>query len=110
MLPDASVYDSTNARSLLVWCLRQKKIVLGFSENVVKAGAYAGQYGRSEDLGRQTGQLVMEILKGKDPAKIGWQYADSAGRSVNLRTADMIDKPFSEALLDKSVLRFGNEE
>jgi putative tryptophan/tyrosine transport system substrate-binding protein len=110
MLPDAGIYNSTTVRALLLWGIRQKKTVFGFSENIVKAGGFAGQYCKAEDVGKQTAELVEELLKGKKPDKIGLQYAGSIRKAINLRTAQMIGKPFDENLFDKKVVRFGNDQ
>ncbi|MFA5863131.1 MAG: ABC transporter substrate binding protein [Phycisphaerae bacterium] len=109
MLPDVGIYNSTNVRALLLLGMRQKKVVFGFSESVVKAGGFAGQYCNTAEVGKQTGELVQELLKGKKTDNIGLQYTGSIQRAVNLRTAEMIEKPIDETLLDKNVVRFGND-
>jgi putative ABC transport system substrate-binding protein len=110
MLPDAGIYNTTNVRALLLWGIRQKKPVFGFSESIVKAGGFAGQYCRTEDVGKQTADLVGELLKGKKADKIGLHYAKSIQRAVNVRTAEMIGIPLDETVLDDKTLRLGSDK
>jgi putative tryptophan/tyrosine transport system substrate-binding protein len=110
MLPDAGVYNSTNVRALLLWGMRQKKPVFGFSESVVKAGGFAGQYCKIADVGKQTGELVERILKGEKTGKIGLQYAKGIQRGVNVRTAEMIGKPLDATVPDQTIMRFGSDK
>jgi len=44
MVPDVQVFNAASVKRLLLWGVRQKTPVWGFSENVIKAGALAGQY------------------------------------------------------------------
>ncbi len=110
MLPDTGVYDSTKVRALLIWGIRKKIPVFGFSESVVKAGAFAGQYSKNEEIGKLTGEMVVDLLKGKTPDKIGLHYSNPVQRAVNLRTAELIGITINEAVLKDVTKRFGKDE
>jgi putative ABC transport system substrate-binding protein len=110
MLPDASVYDSTNVRALLVWAIRQKKPVFTFSDNLVKAGAFAGQYTQPEELGRQTGELIRQILQGKKFENISLQYPNAVLVAVNERTAELIGIPLDDETMKGVTKRYGKDE
>lgn len=107
MVPDAGVYNSTNVQRLLLWGIRQKKAVWGFSANVVKAGALAGQFSNSQTVGTQAAEAVRAILQGKTTAEIGLQFSRDPETAVNLRTAEMIGIPLSDDVLDDKTERFG---
>ncbi|MHC4443183.1 MAG: ABC transporter substrate-binding protein [Planctomycetota bacterium] len=107
MIPDAGAYDSANVRRLLLWGIRQKKPVWAFSENIVKAGAFAGLYGKNEDIGRQTADLVKNIIDKNIIAKIGLQYPRNTYSAVNERTAEMIGISIERKILKKVNARYG---
>ncbi len=110
MLPDAGIYNSTNVRTLLLWGIRQKKPVFGFSQSIVKAGGFAGQYCAPHEVGKQTAKLIGNILKGTAPDKIGLQYAWPIQRAINERTAELIGITVDEAILKDVTKRFGKDE
>jgi len=110
MIPDAGVYNSTNVQRLLLWGIRQKKPVWAFSANVVKAGALAGQFSKSHDIGVQTAEVVREILGGRSIAEIGLQFSRIIKSAVNTRTAEMIGISLNENLLNDQTERFGETQ
>ncbi len=110
MLPDAGVYNSPNVQALLLWGLRQKQPVWSFSPNIVKAGAFGAQYSDTDEVARQTAELVMHILAGHDLAKLNLQYANSIHTAINIRTAAMIGLPVGEETLEKVDERFGDKQ
>jgi len=109
MLPDASIYNSTNVRALLVWAIRQKKAVFTFSDNLVKAGALTGQYADPEAVGRQTGQWVCQVVKGQADGR-GIRYPSEVLTAVNERTAELIGLSLEESVLDDVTKRYGKDE
>jgi len=110
MLPDASVYNSANVRALLVWAIRQKLPLFSFSENLVKAGALAGQYTEAESLGNQTADLVKCAMKGRDVTGLSLQYPASVSTAVNERTAELIGLSIDESILKSVTKRYGKDE
>jgi putative ABC transport system substrate-binding protein len=61
---DSTVYSSRNAQFVLTQMLQRKVPVMGFSENMVKAGALLGLRLDYADMGRQTAALLQAALKG----------------------------------------------
>jgi putative tryptophan/tyrosine transport system substrate-binding protein len=109
MLPDASIYNSVNVRELMLWGLRQKKPVWAFSANIVKAGAFAGQYFDPDSVGDRTAQLVRKILKNPGKDGLGLLYAEPIQTAVNLRTADMLGISIDEKTLKTINMTCGKE-
>ncbi len=109
MIPDADVYNSPNVQRLLLWGLRQKKPVWTFSPNVVKAGAFAGFYCDSAEVGKQAAEIVRQIVQGKKPGGIGLQYAHTVGTGVNAHTAEMIGARLDESVFGADVERLGSQ-
>ncbi|MGD8451730.1 MAG: ABC transporter substrate binding protein [Phycisphaerae bacterium] len=107
MIPDADVYDSPSVQRLLLWGARQRKPVWTFSENVVKAGAFAGLAARSDAVGREAAQLVRDVLSGKTPVSLGLRYPQSVDKVVNVHTAEMIGVRLSDRLLRSGVRKVG---
>lgn len=110
MIPDAQVYNSPNVERLLLWGVRSKKPVWTFSENVVKAGAFAGLYCDSEAVGAQTAKLINDILSGSRAEQIGLRHVQQVGRAVNVHVAQMIGADLNSLGLDASVKRFGEDK
>ncbi len=109
MIPDAKVFNSPNIRNLLVWGARNRVPVWGFSRNIVKAGALAGQSFDSNDVGRQTAKLVLEILDGKNVFSAPIQYAGRADTAVNLHIARIIGIRLDPSRVGANTVRFGDK-
>ncbi len=109
MIPDSHVYNSATVQRVLLWGVRQKKAVWSFSENLVKAGALAGQHADYEAIGRQTADIVLKIIEGADPASIGLVYPEQVGRAFNKHTAGMIGATPSDRQLGTATVRYGGE-
>lgn len=109
MIADAEIYNTVSIKRLLIWGIRQKRPVWAFSENFVKAGALGCLSTEPEAIGRQIALVVLHIVKGTKPAKIGIVYPNQVKVSYNERTAKLIDlSPPSGAL--EGVNIFGREE
>jgi ABC-type uncharacterized transport system substrate-binding protein len=109
MIPDAQVFNAANVEHLLLWGVRQKKPVWTFSENVVKAGAFAGLYCDSSEVGRQAAAIVEDVLDGKKPAVVGLRHPQVVRRAINVHTIEMIGKPIDEKTLSSDVVRLGEQ-
>ncbi len=109
MLPDASVYNPVNVRELLLWGLRQKKPVWAFSANIVKAGAFSGQFFDPETVGTRTAELVKKAVQKASVCGIGLQYANPVQTAVNLRTMAMLGLSVDEKILKTVNQVFGKE-
>ncbi len=109
MVPDARVYSSPNVRRLLLWGIRQKRPVWTFSANIVKAGAFSGQFVDGKVVGRQTAELIKKVMAGAVAQSIGLQYPSPVGKAVNLRTAELIGVPVEGRIPKAGVKRYGED-
>ena len=110
MIADARVYNSPTVQRLLLWGVRRKKAIWAFSANVVKAGAFSGLQCEPASVGRQTAQIVMDVLRGKAPQEIGLVYPDVVDRSINVHTAKMIEVPLPRKLKEAGVQLVGESQ
>ena len=69
---DSSVFNSRSAQFVLTQMLEHKVPVMGFSENMVKAGALLAPVVNYEAVGRQTARLLRDVLRldGQSPKPI----------------------------------------
>lgn len=107
MLPDSDVYNPASVQRLLLWGLRKRKPVWGFSSKIVKAGALAGPVASHKHAAEEVVMLAMEILTGRDIGTVGVQYSEPTAYAVNDRTAKMIGAVLSRARFHPETLRFG---
>jgi ABC-type uncharacterized transport system substrate-binding protein len=110
MILDSQVYNSATVQHLLLWGLRQKRPLWAFSEKVVKAGALAGVYCNTTQIGTQASEIAHQILRGKSPQAIGMQYSRQPDYAVNVRVAEMIGVRFKNELLLPTVVKFGETD
>ncbi len=110
MVPDARVYNTPTIKRLLLWGIRHKKPVWAFSQNIVKAGAFAGTFPDLENVIQQTATIAQRVLKGEKPESIGMQYPEVVNRAVNQRTAEMISLPITKQMLIGEVIKYGEEQ
>ena len=107
MIPDPLIYNAGTIQELLLWGLRGKKPVWAFSSNIVKAGAFAGQWCEPVDVGIAASRITQELLKGADAGKIGLAFSSDVKRAVNRNTAERIGLSI-ENRLDREVTIFGD--
>ena len=66
---DSTVFNSRSAQFVLAEMLKRKIPVMGFSENMVKAGALLAPRVSYAGVGRQTAALLAAVLAGDRPAE-----------------------------------------
>ncbi len=64
--PDTELYNSTTVKPLVLASLDQRLPLVGFSSSFVRAGALVGVYPDFLEAGRQTGELMNQILLGRN--------------------------------------------
>lgn len=67
-LPDSAVYNTENIRNILLSTYRHKQGVIGFSADMVKAGALATTYSDVEDINAQVAELAAGYIDGGELA------------------------------------------
>jgi hypothetical protein len=61
-LPDSEIYNTENIRNILLSTYRHKQAVIGFSADMVKAGALATTYSEVEDIGAQVAEMAASFV------------------------------------------------
>jgi hypothetical protein len=61
-MPDSGVYNTDNLRNILLSTYRHKQGVIGFSADMVKAGALASTYSDIEDINAQVVELAASFV------------------------------------------------
>jgi hypothetical protein len=67
-LPDNAVYNTENIRNILLSTYRHKQGVIGFSSDMVKAGALATTYSEIEDIDAQVAEIASAYVAGGELA------------------------------------------
>jgi ABC-type uncharacterized transport system substrate-binding protein len=67
-LPDSAVYNTDNFRNILLSTYRHKQGVIGFSGDMVKAGALATTYSDIEDIDAQVAEIAASYVAGGELA------------------------------------------
>ena len=63
-LPDAAIYNAENFRNILLSTYRHKQGVIGFSADMVKAGALGTTYAEVEDINTQVAEIAAAYVAG----------------------------------------------
>ena len=81
---DGTVYSAQSAKFLLLFALRSGIPVIGFSTNLVQAGALLAVYPDYTDIGRQAGYIALRILSGEAPGGIAVAAPRKVLLAINL--------------------------
>ncbi len=87
MLPDLTVITPETVEFLLLFSFENKIPLFTFSEKYVEMGAFLSMDIDAFDMGRQAGEMALDILAGEDVRKIKQTYARKAIVSTNLLIA-----------------------
>jgi len=95
-LPDSAVYSTESIRNILLSTYRHKQGVIGFSADMVKAGALATTYSEVEDINAQVAEIVGSYVAGGElPAPQFPRYFhtivnEGVARSLDVEVADNV--------------------
>lgn len=95
-LPDSTVYNPENYRNILLATYRHKQGVIGFSADMVKAGALATTYSEVEDINAQVAEIVASYVSGGElPAPQFPRYFhtivnEGVARSLDIEVPDNV--------------------
>jgi len=106
LVMDTEVYDKDSLSFTLNHCSERKIPVIGFASNTVKAGALMGFVYDYNDLGRQTGEVVGSIIKGKNAGEIPIAPPRKVGYSINKRIANYMGIDIPSAITGSAVETF----
>jgi hypothetical protein len=94
-MPDSAVYNTESLRNILLSTYRHKQGVIGFSADMVRAGALATTYSDIEDISDQVADIVTRLVEtGVLPAP---QYPRYFQSTVNEGVARSLDVDVSDA-------------
>ena len=87
---DTLIYNAQSAEHILLMTLRNKIPFMAFSSHYVKAGALLALEADYEDIGRQTAELALKVLRGESAGKIPVQSPRKIQLVTNKKTAELI--------------------
>ncbi|MBU0947047.1 MAG: hypothetical protein KJ804_15655 [Proteobacteria bacterium] len=103
-LPDKTVYSSKTAKAILLSTFRNRIPFAGLSRYWVKAGALYALDWDYLDLGRQCGEMMVQILEGTAVADIAPAIPAAVRYVINMKTAEHL-----RLTLDPSVVQEATE-
>jgi hypothetical protein len=95
-LPDSAVYNTENIRNILLSTYRHKQGVIGFSSDMVKAGALASTYSEIEDIDAQVAEIASAYVAGGElappqfPRYFRTIVNEGVARSLDLQVSDEV--------------------
>jgi len=84
---DGDIYNRDSLAYVLNYSTSHKIPTMIFSSNMVKAGALMSCVYDYHDLGVQTGEMILDVLKGKSPAQIPVATPRKLGYALNVKIA-----------------------
>ena len=99
---DPMIYRASFAEHILVTTLRNKVPFMAFSASYVKAGALMAMECDYYDIGKQSGLIAIELIKGIVPGDIPVQPPRKSDLIVNRKTAKTIGVKIPEKLLKEA--------
>jgi putative tryptophan/tyrosine transport system substrate-binding protein len=98
---DSTVFNSRSTQFVLTEMLKRRVPVMGFSENMVKAGALLAPRVSYAAIGEQTADLLQAVLVGARPKHRPVQSPQIFDVVVNARVLRLVDKPMPESSIHK---------
>ncbi|MGJ7918139.1 hypothetical protein ACI48D_22050 [Massilia sp. LXY-6] len=109
-LPDSAVYTTESIRNILLSTYRHKQGVIGFSSDMVKAGALATTYSGIEDIDAQVAEIARAYVAGGELAPPQFPHYfrtivnEGVARSLDLSVGDAV-RGFSRRPADSALAR-----
>ena len=85
---DSHVFTPQTTSALILAAIRRRVPLFGLSTAQVRSGAVAALYCDYTDIGTQTGESVLRVLRGEPAAAIAVSPPRKAALALNLRTAE----------------------
>ncbi len=101
-IPDGTIYNSVISPRIIMYCLEHKIPFVGLSKNFTRAGALFALECDYEAIGRQTAEMVKEIVRGRSISDIPLAYPKKIKALINLRTARILGLRISTSVLEKA--------
>jgi putative ABC transport system substrate-binding protein len=107
-VPDSTVFTAQSVRHILLATLRKKIPFIGLSPSYVRAGALLSLSCDYLDVGRQSGELALEVLQGSAPGTIPVTEPRTVSFYLNLNTAEQLEIDISERVREKAEVVSGS--
>lgn len=99
-IPDHAIFNRAVAKWVLYLGFRQQIPIIGFSRSYTEAGAVASVYSTPENIGRQGGEILVELATGDDSTAWRTHFP----RYYTLRTNKVVARALGIALPDEATL------
>ena len=107
MVADSKLYAPKTVEYLLLASIKHEVPVVGLSSSYTKAGALVSLEYDREDSGFTAAQMAVRILKGQDPAALGYQHPSRILYSLNAEVAKRMKIHFSDEAFKNADEVFG---
>jgi putative ABC transport system substrate-binding protein len=104
---DPLIFTPQSTQFILLFTLRNGLPLMGLTPSFVEAGALFTLAPDYKDVGRQAGEMALEIVSGKDPKQVSISMPRMIYLYLNLKTAEQINLKISPDLVEvaKEVFR-----
>ncbi len=96
---DPLIFTPQSSQFILLFTLRNGLPLMGLTPSFVQAGALFTLAPDYKDVGRQAGEMVLEIISGKDPKQVSVSMPRMIYLYLNMKTADQINLKISPDLV-----------
>ncbi len=89
-LPDHQLYNSQNARGMLLTAFHKRVPLIGYSRTFVNNGALAAIYATTKQIAGQTAEQILQILQNKNKPLPAPQFPSEFSISINYQVASIL--------------------
>ena len=107
IIPDTVVCKPVILKRILLSCFTNNVAVMGFTHYYARGGALLAVACDYEDIGRQSGEMVVKLLKGEDYASLKITVPRKVKLYLNKITADRLGIKFPDKIIRKASEVFG---
>lgn len=102
LVSDRTVLTTQSLQYIFLFAFQTNLPLMGLSDHFVKMGALLAVGPDYEDVGRQSGEIAVRILKGENPEELPVMPPRKAQLSLNLRTAQIIGLEIPDRVVRKA--------
>ncbi len=102
LVSDRTVLTTQSLQYIFLFSFQTNLPLMGLSDHFAKMGALIAVGPDYEDVGRQSGELAVRILKGENPEVVPIMPPRKAQISLNLRTAQIIGLNIPDRIVRKA--------
>lgn len=107
IIPDTVVCKPVIIKRILLSCLKNNTAVMGFTHYYARGGALLAVACDYEDIGRQSGEMVVKLLKGEDYSCLKITVPRKVKLYLNKITADRLGITIPDEIILKASEVFG---